>query len=405
MFQSLIHRLLLRRHFWRYASFSEIAELYTSRMLRMVAINISATFVSIFLYQHGYSMQFILGYWTVFYCGKVILALPLAGYAAKYGPKHGILLSNLLYIPSMIAFTQVPRFGVIMLVVTGTFQAISAALYNESYLIDFSKVKNAEHAGKELAYMNIFEKVATGLSPLLGGLLAFAAGPIVTMWVAAALFAVAAAPLFRTGEPQETEHRLVFRGFPWRAAFSTVLGNIGVGFDVIASGMVWTLLVAVVIVGVNQDNKVYAVIGGLASLIVVADVVSSYIYGKIIDRKRGGLLLKTGLLIDILTHLTRPFVQTIGTVGGVNIANEAGTTAYMMAYTRGTFDMADRTGHRATYVGLIELMQDLGAALAAGTACLMVVWHGTDRGLREFFFVAAAAVCLVLLARFPLYRR
>ena len=169
MIENLIHRLLLRRHFWRHATFSEVAELYASRMLRMMAINLSAAFISVFLYQNHYSIQFIAGYWAIYYFAKIFLAYPSAWYAARFGPKHGILLSNLLYIPSMVAFTFVPEWGVKAMIITGTLQGISTMLYGVCYSIDFSKVKSVNHAGKEIAFMNIFEKLAVGISPLLGG--------------------------------------------------------------------------------------------------------------------------------------------------------------------------------------------------------------------------------------------
>ena len=56
MIQKFFHSLLVRRHFWRHASLSEVAELYVSRMLRMAALNIAGVFMSIYLYQLGYSI-------------------------------------------------------------------------------------------------------------------------------------------------------------------------------------------------------------------------------------------------------------------------------------------------------------------------------------------------------------
>src|SRR5690606_1063569 len=129
-----------------------------------------------------------------------IIALPAARLIAWIGPKHAILVSNLLYIPSMIAFALLPQFGPWLLGVALIFQAVSATMYSIGYMIDFSKVKSVEHAGKEIAYMNIFEKVTTGLSPLIGGFIAFLFGPQVVIIIAAVLFALAAVPLFRTGE-------------------------------------------------------------------------------------------------------------------------------------------------------------------------------------------------------------
>lgn len=403
--RNIFMRFLARRHFWRHATFSEVGELYISRMLRMVAINVSASFISVFLYKDGYGLKVIFLYWTSFYLMKVFLALPLASYAAKYGPKHGILLSNILYIPAMLLMSLVPSYGFKALIVSGLLQLMSSTLYNMCYYIDFSKVKQAEHAGKEIAYMNIFEKVATGLSPLLGGALALMWGPAAMMWVAAVFFLLAALPLFRTGEPVKVGEKLEFAGFPWRLAWRSLVANTGVGFDAISSGIVWTLLISVVILAGSTGNSIYAVIGGLASLIVLADIVSSYVYGVIIDRKRGGVLLKFGLAIDILTHASRPFATNVAMAGSLNITNEVGTTAYMMAFTRGMFDVADRTGVRATYIGFVEMMQDLGAALATLVAFTAVSLLGPVSGIRGYFFAAGVFMLVILLARFPLYAK
>lgn len=395
---------MLRRHFWRYATFSEIGELYASRMLRMLAINMSAAFISVFLYQNGYSVLFIAGFWTAFYGFKVLVSLPAAKYAARFGPKHGILLSNVLYIPSMAIYAFIPEWGIPALAAAGVIQGASSALYDLCYLIDFSKVKSVEHAGKEIAYMNIVEKAAKGLSPLLGGLLAFAAGPQATMWAAALLFALASVPLFKTGEPLKTGQKLAFRGFPWRLAWRSFIAETAVGFDVIASGVVWSLLVAVGILGVT-GNKVYAELGALLSVVLLASLAASYAYGKLIDRRRGGELLKTTVMANSLVHLTRPFVTSPAVVAGTNAVNEVATTGYAMAFMRGMFDTADLSGRRITYLGIIEMVVNFGAALA-GLACfLCVMAFGDIQGMKLFFFVAAPVTLLIMTPKFRLYRR
>lgn len=395
--------MLLRRHFWRYATFSEVAELYASSMLRKLALNISAAFMSVFLYQNGYSIAFIAGYWGIYYFLKIFMAFPAAQFASKFGPKHGILLSNLLYIPAMILFAFVPQVGMWALVGTSLLQGSSATLYNICYYINFSKVKSVEHAGKEIAYMNIVEKIATGLSPLLGGLLAFVAGPEATMWAAAGLFAVAAIPLLRTGEPPRSRQKLVFRGFPWRMTWRSLVAETGVGFDVVASGTVWLLLVSVSILGTEQNN-VYAKLGALLSVVLLAAIAASYSFGKLIDRRRGGDLLRIATIADGLVHLVRPFVTSIGVVLGVNVANEATTTGYAMAFTRGMFDTADLSGHRITYLACMEVMANLGAALAGGIFLLSVLTWGDVQGMRHFFFIAAAVVLIIATPKFHLYR-
>lgn len=406
MIRKFIHTFLLRRHFWRYATFSEVAELYVSRMLRMAALYLMNSFMSIYLYQIGYSVVYIALLWCGFYMFKTIFALPLARLIGWIGPKHAILASNIMYIPAMVGFALVPQFGAWLLIPALMLQGISASLYTIAYNVDFSKVKNAEHAGKEIAYMNIFEKVTTGISPLIGGFIAFIWGPQVVILLAGVLFALAAAPLFRTGEPVRINQKLTFRGFPWRLFFRHSLAQFAYGFDVFSSGTVWTLYVAIVIIGMSgSSNKVYAITGMLVSVVLVVAILASYTYGRLIDRRRGGDLMKIATIANSLTHLVRPFVQSPVTVAGLNAANELATTGYMLPFTRAVFDNADLSGVRVTYLGVVESFSNLSASVAALLLAGIAMATSEVFALRNFFFIAAVVVLLVLTARFPLYKK
>ncbi len=405
MLKNLLHKMLLRRHFWRNATFSEVAELYMSRMLRMAALYIAGAFMSIYMYQVGYSVGQIAIFWSFFYLFKVFVSIPVASLLGKIGPKHGILVSNLLYIPSMIGFAFLPTLGPLLLVPVLILQATSASMYSIAYTIDFSKVKSLEHAGKEIAYMNIIEKITTSVSPLIGGALAYFFGPQLVLFVAAVLFALAAIPLFKTGEQVQTGIKLQFKGFPWHLIFQHWMAQVAAGFDVFASGTVWTLYTAILVIGFGSNNRVYIITGILLSVILVATLVASYLYGRIIDKKGGGLLMKASTVANALTHLMRPFITTPINVAGINVVNEAATTGYTMPYTRAVFDNADLSGHRTTYLGMVEVLTNLGAFLGAATLALLV-WAGGDAfALRDFFFVAGVVVLLVLTAHFSLYKK
>jgi len=405
MLQKVIHTILIRRHFWRHATFSEIAELYTSRMLRMLALNIASSFMSIFLYQQGYSIPFIALFWAIFFLFKSLVAIPSAAVAAKFGAKHGILISNLLFIPSMIAFALIPEYGPWLLILCIIFQGTSSAMYSISYSTDFSKVKSSVHAGKEIAYMNIIEKVTTGLSPLIGGVLALFFGPQVVLVIAALLFTLAAVPLLRTSEQEKPNQRLDFKGFPWHLVRPTIASQFALGFDVFSSGTVWSLFVAIFILGVGQTNEVYAANGALMSVVVFAAIGASYTYGRLIDRKKGRELLKIAAVANALTHFLRAFTTTPVGVAGLNIANEAATTGYTMAYTRGIFDNADLSGKRVTYLGIQETISNFGAGIGGVILFFLASSIGDREALHTFFYIAGCVVLLVITARFPLYRK
>lgn len=371
----------------------------------MLAFHMAASFLSVYLYQIGYSVTFIALFWMAFYLFKAIASLPLASLVARIGPKHGILVSNILFIPSMIAFALVPLWGPWLLVAVAVFQGGSSALYSIAYGIDFSKIKSFEHAGKELAYMNVVEKITTALSPLIGGLLAFWLGPQVVLVVAAVLFLLAAVPLLHSREPIRPHQRLQLGGFPWRLVRGVVAAQIALGFDVFTSGTVWWLFTSISIIGIQTNNEVYAANGLLMSVILIAAIAASYAFGKLIDRHRGGDLLKISVLFNSVTHFMRPFIGTPVAIAGLNIANETATTGYTLAYTKGNFDNADLSGRRVAYIGILELLSNLGASVAAGVLALLVMLTNDVRGMEYLFLVTAAVVLLIVTARFPLYKK
>lgn len=403
--KNFFRTLIMRRHFWRYVSFSEMTEMYLSRMLRMAAIYIAGSFIAVYLFQIGYSIAQIAFFWAGFYLFKVFASVPIAALVAKIGPKHGILISNLLYIPAMIGFALLPGVGDWLLIPILGLEAISAALYGIAHNINFSKVKSVANAGKEIGYMNMFEKITRGLSPLIGGGIALFFGPAVVIIIAAILFACAALPLMRTGEKVKTGQVLRFKGFPWRLYFNHALAQTSYGFDAFSSGVVWSLFIALIVVGVDKGNEVYAVSGMLLSVVFVVAIISSYIYGKLIDKSFGAKLMRIGVVVNVLVYIARPTVTSPITAVGVNAVNEMAVTGIVMPYTRALFDNADLSGARTTYLGICESTANFGAFLGAVALGFLALAIGEESALRFYFYIAAAMSLLMLTARFPLYRK
>lgn len=304
----------------------------------------------------------------------------------------------------MLFLPFVPEYGVWAIVAWGLVQASSTCLYDLCYLVDFSKVKNVEHAGKEIAFMNILEKIATGVSPVIGGALAFIAGPQIVMVLASVLFLIAALPLLKTVEPTLTHQKIDFKGFPWRTTWRSLVAETAVGYDSFVTGTAWILFITVVIFA-GDGHEVYAKVGALASVALIAALLSSYTFGKLIDRRRGGDLLKAGTILNSFTHAMRVFVTTPVSIIFANILNEAATTAYSMAFTRGLFDTADYSGKRIAYLYLIEVVVNLGCAIAALVFAVILSFTPVDTGFKVFFVVSSVVVLFVGTPRFMLYRK
>ena len=404
MFKSFLYKVLESRHFWRYATFSEIAELYMSRTIRTVAMSIVSGFTSVYLYEAGYSLVFIMAFFLGYYLLKVPLAFLGGRFVARFGPKHGILVSNLLYVPAMVALGFMPLIGVPAILIWGIFMATSSSIYQISYMVDFSKVKNTEHAGKELAVMNILEKIAIGLSPVIGGLIALFFGLQLVIWLSAILFVISALPLLRSIEPVRLRQNINFEGFPWLATIRGIIAQTGVGFDYVTTGAAWHLFIIIVIFP-NSGWEVYVELGALSSVTILAAIGASYAYGKLIDNSKGGNLLRISVIINALVHASRPFATVPASIVGTNIANEAATMGYTMAFTRGIFDTADLSGHRILYLCICDAVANFGAAIACVVLLICAMLLGNADGLRIFFFIAAGFVLLIGSAKFDIYRK
>lgn len=408
MINKVINSFLKRRHFWRYATFSEVAELYASRLLRIFALHMISLFIAVYLYNQGYSLVFIFGYLTCYYLLKVPLSF-LAGWMVAWrGPKRTILVANILYIPALIIFSQVPEAGaahaLFVIAVFGAFQATSATLYDYAHLVSFSKVKSVKHVGKELSYMHVIEKIASVASPIVGGVIAVTFGATTVMVIASFLFAIAAVPLLRTGEPTKTRQKIRWSGFPWRMVRRSIVAETGIGFDVITTSVVWSLFLASVVFA-TQEDRIYIVIGFLSAIGMVMALVSALIYGRIIDRKSGGVLLKYGVIGKSLTHIMRPLVGDGIGAASVNSVAEVSSTAYGMSFARGLFDVADYSGFRFTYLLLIEIAVNIGASFACFVAMLSMLAFEEKYAFMLFFAVASIYTLLIATARFASYKR
>lgn len=393
MVEKIITRILHRRHYWRHITFSELAELYASRVLRTTALMMMSVFVAVFMYQTGYSLTFIALYFSAQFLLRGLFSLPSAHIIGRFGPKHATLFSNLLYIPALYCLSNLEHYGWIVLIGYGFFQALSASIYNIAHHVEFSLVKHRQHAGKEIGYMVALERIAMTASPLIGGGIAYVFGPQATAFAAMLLFAVAAAPLLLSPEPIRPHQKIAFWSLPWKKTRRSIFAHSFMGWDFIATGIVWSLFVAIAVFGTTND-MLYAQIGAVASVSVVTSILAARMYGKLIDTHRGGELLRFGVLGTASLHLIRPFVASAGGVVLMNAATESAKSAYNMPYVKGIFDLADDIpAHRVVYMAWQDFAISIGATIALLSFALLTSF-GNDIGGMQLFYLLSAVIVL-----------
>ena len=382
-----------------------MGQLHIARLVRTIAINLGAGLIAVYMYKIGYSLVFISLFWVAYFMLKVVIMLPLAQLIASIGPRKSIIISNFLYVPSMIAFMFVEQYAMPMLVITVIFQTSSAALYDMGYLVGLSRLsRDSSRGGRAVAMMKIAETVAKGLSPLIGGILAMLFDPRASLVVSLLFFVLASIPLIKMVDSMKTGFRLAPRGFNWKQATQSLLVQIPIGFDYYASTTAWSLFL-VVLIFASGGNEVYAKLGALTSLILVVSLVSAYAYGKLIDKKAGGQLLVWTAIGSVVSNLFRVFVRTPIAAIGTNAAHEMMATGYSMAYTRGMMDTANQTGYRVFYVAMTQLTVNLGAGLAALVLAVIIALLGDSIGFSVFYAITSVVVIGIAFVRFSVYKK
>lgn len=395
MIQTIIKKILKRRHFWRDAGFDELSELYVSMTFRSIAVGSIGIFVPVYMYRLGYTLAEILTLYGWFATTMAIASVGSAWMVARFGPKHVMLLSYALQLCSSALFLTHERVHW-PIIVLGIFWGLATNLFFVAYHVDFSKVKHANHSGEEVGYMYMMQKVGLVIGPLLGGVIGTIFGGSYVFLAATLLMALGALPLLKTAEPTRTRQHLDF-SIPVHKIRTDMQSYAALATEDILTKMLWpTYIVLFVIV-----SGVYLKLGLLSSISVLFSIVVTYIFGKIADARRGRHLLRIAVSLNSLLHLMRSFVTSLPQVLGINVANDSITVGYALPFTKGLYAAADEhPGRRIAYIAIVETAGNTARALACWVLVILAVLLEERLVLTIGFAVAAVASLLIAREKF-----
>lgn len=396
MLKKIANRVLAHRHFWREASFDELSELYISMMMRSFALGIIGIFIPVFLLKSGFDISQIAAFFIMFF-GSRIVADVLGGFmVAKLGPKHTMLVSYAVQIISATLFLTLHMYHWPLVWLAITWGAANS-LFFIAFHVDFSKVKHTVHGGKELGYVNAMDRIGSAIGPIAGGLIAVIFGPQYMFLLAVVFLLLGLIPLFRTAEPVRVNQHLSFKALPKARIRRDLFSYMALTVEQNLSIILWPLFLALFVIG----DDVYLKLGGLVSLGFLVSILSAYFIGKLVDDKKGKLLLRVGSTLNALLHFFRPLVTTIPAAAIVSVINEIVTVSYRIPYHKGMYDAADHLpGHRIVYIMIME---------ATGSVAKLFIWVmlyilTLSLGSKEVFVVgfvfAGLASLLIMTEKF-----
>lgn len=396
MLRKIIDTVLRRRHYWRDIGFDELSELYTSQLLRSLAISLMGLFTPIYLYSIGYDIKSLLVFHIGWFALRPFMDIISGFMVAKIGPKHTMLFSSFIHIVYLSLLLTLPDFNW-PLFIPALFGSTAYSLHLLAVQVNFSKIKHTDHGGKELGYMVIVERIGGVIGPLVGGFIANYYDPRYTVGLAMVVLIIAVIPLFLSSEPVQTNQHITFRGLPIKRRKFDYISAIPATLENTISIIVWPMYIGIFVLNTN----VFVKLGAIAALSTLSSIVLSRSIGGLIDKRKGGKLLKVGVGLNALVHLSRPFVSTPLGAAMVNVANEPITAAYRMPYIKGLFDAADNLpGYRIAYLASMSSLDSIMRLLF-----WLIVWacvhvYSAQNVFIACFIVAALCSFGILLQRF-----
>jgi len=396
MLKKLVYNTLKHRHPWRDIGFTELSELYISCGLRSLATGLLLVFVPFFLFQNGYGYPAILAMFGCLFGTRLVADFGAAYMVARFGSKHTMIASCMTQIVSASLFLTVPTYHWPVWLL-GASMGIAYSFYFLAYHVQFSKIKHNLHVGKELSYMQIFERLGYVIGPLIGGLTGSFLGSRYIFGFACIVLLASLWPLFRTSEPVKTHQKLYFRKLPIAKLKRDFISYAALGIENTVCINLWPFFVALFVL----SGTVYAQLGILASLSVLVSIGAAGMIGRFVDNKNARRLLRWALIVNSLLYVVRPFIGSAPGVLVLNSANEITTTAYRMPYQKGMYGAADDLpGLRIVYIASMESIGNVFKATLWFMLAIMAMVIAFKAVLIVSFVLAGIASLVALNERF-----
>lgn len=398
MLNKIVTKIFKPKHPWRQMKFDELSEIYVSMLFRGLAISMTGLFVPIYMLKLGYGIDSITFVIAVYFTSRFLFLDMLSAYSvARFGPKHSLIFGYVLLGTNtalFLALNSVP----LSLWIIGTVWGGSASFFFVPFHVDFSKIKHSKHGGKELSYVHAMEKTGAVIGPLVGGFVATLFGAQYLFLIATLLIIIGLMPLLLTSEPVKTRQHISFRGLPFRRLKRDYISMAALGVENTLSMSLWPLFIGLF---VFLDKTVYAKVGTITTISIIASIFAVYTIGKTIDNRKGRYLLRANATANAALNLLKPFAFGFSPALMVAVLNDIITPGYRIPYQKGFYDAADDLpGYRIAYIASMEWFGSLCKSAIWWLLFLMTPIFSEYSVVTTGFVIAAIASMLIMTEKF-----
>ncbi len=287
-------------HIFQFLKNKELDELYLCVALKYLAVSMIGVFIPIYLITQGYSLFYVLLFFTLMSFSHMIGVLFAAKISCKIGFKHSILLS----VPFLLAFyilldllSQFP----FLFFITAILYGIQSSMFWTAFHTDFTHFSEKKTLGKSVGFVKLVVKLSNVFGPLVGGLVITFFGFNTLFLIVSALLLFSTIPLFFTKDSSSRHVFSVTNLFKGKR-LRDYLGLAGFGIES-TGAILWPIFIFFLVF----NN--FAEVGVVTSLSLFVSVLFILFIGFFSDLRRK-LLMRFGSVFNSFVWVLRTFSIT-----------------------------------------------------------------------------------------------
>jgi len=282
---------------------NELSEVYMNLALESFALSLISIFVPIYILSVGYSFDYMIFFFMIYYGCIGIFAPVSASLANRFGFKHIILFRTPILIAFLLGLHNIESLMFSPLVLAA-FGGFGSSLYWISINSIFAKYSDKIHRGTQTGKMVSLPQLAALAGPTLGGFISFIYGFKILFLITSAIIVISVVPLFMT---KETKPHINF-SFRKMINIKANLKYSGYftldGAKSVASVIFWPIFIYWGLSGSTTGT------GFAQTLTGIGVIAFTYYIGRQTDRKGKTSFIKKGAVFLALVWFARIFASS-----------------------------------------------------------------------------------------------
>lgn len=394
----LVHHLPRKK-----AHISEHFALYLTQTMRVFAVSLVGVFLPIYIYINSSNYLIFhsnptingiiwgLSYFFLRSLGTLLFTLLLGKLIfSKFHLNRSLFASLIIQVFEIILWLMAKN-NLYLMLLAGFLAGLKITLYWIPYHIYFVKKFKGDNYGQRTGMRYVLEKLSTGITPFIGGL-------VISVFGFEALFAFSVILILAAGLPvllavHEWKHRDhnvvdVFNNFIKNKKYKLMsIAHFGEGSEQAIYYIMWPILMYI---GIASFVK----IGTLVSIATIISVFTSILAGKSLDKYGSQKIHAVGVFFNTILYIPRVFIVKPIWLYVIDIADRLNSPMYSLPNMALAYEKAKRSSSGSDYIIFREITIHLGIALTAGILIFVLMQINVWRWV---FLIAAFTSSLTYL--------